>query len=163
MKHYKNRAQLLVRLSDPGPHPLDNDSPELTSPKAIHHHLDSHSLVCLTRSKHPGWPNPADPPSHLYGRATGLRRIPDTFLPTPDSRQSQKPGDRIMDKESGILCLGSLPSPTRRVLWIAICSSLRNSSSLTSGSGLAKPEWKISEANGVAMQKPEPRTQPWSG
>lgn len=28
---------------------------------------------------------------------------------------------------------------------------------------LAELEWKISEANGVAMQKSEPRTQPWRG
>lgn len=57
----------------------------------------------------------------------------------------------------------SLLPHQRQGLWTAICSSLRNSSSQTSGSWLAKPEWKISGANGVAMQKPEPRTQLWSG
>lgn len=59
---------------------------------------------------------------------------------------------------------GLPPLPHQRQgLWTAICSSLRNSSSQTSGSWLAKPEWKISGANGVAMQKREPRTQLWSG
>ena len=63
------------------------------------------------------------------------------------------------------LSMGSLPSPHPGPgLWTAICSSLRNSSSLASGgSWPAEPEWKISEANGAAMREPEPRARPWGG
>lgn len=54
-----------------------------------------------------------------------------------------------------------LPLASRRLQVQPVDSRLF--SSLTSGSGLAKAEWKISEANGAAMRRPEPRTQPGSG
>lgn len=144
----------------------DNDSPRLTSPKASRPSPSmsapdtSHHSLLLPDHEQAPWPSPADPPP---GWGHGLQKNDALFLSVPPHPRLQvvrKPGDRLRGL---ILCLGSLPFPPLRGLWTAICSSLRNSSSLTLGSWLAEPEWKISGANGAAMQKPEPRTQPWSG
>lgn len=160
MRRCKNRAQLLVRLSDPGPRPpgitTPRDSllprPSISAPDTSHH-----SLLLPDQEQVPRL-SPADPPlcwGHTRRMTLSLR-----FLP------SQTPGshrNRVTESWPDSL-FGLPPLPHLwQGLWTAICSSLRNSSSLTSGSWLAKPEWKISGANGVAMQKPEPRTQRWSG
>lgn len=161
MRLCKNRAQLLVRLSDPGPCPpgimTPQDSllprPSISAPDTSHH-----SLLLPDQEQVPQL-SPSDPPP--CGGHTGRMALSLRFLP---SQTPGRPRNRVTESWPDSL-FGPPPLPHLwQGLWTAICSSLRNSSSsLTSGSWLAKPEWKISGANGVAMQKPEPRTQLWSG
>ena len=124
----------------------EHDSPEPTSPKAVHH-------------------RPRHEPSLTSPGASLVLSLP--LVPAHPPQLQVGGGHRSQggQQPSLLLSVGSLPSPYPGPgLWTAICSSLRNSSSLASGgSWPAEPEWKISEANGAAMQEPEPRAQPWGG
>lgn len=126
--------------------------PSVSAPDTSHH-----SLLLPDQEQAP-WLSPADPPP-CWGH-TKRKTLPLWFLP-PQTSGSHR--NRVTESWPDSLFGVSLLPHQRQGLWTAICSSLRNSSSQTSGSWLAKPEWKISGANGVAMQKPEPRTQLWSG
>lgn len=125
-RHCENRTSCWSGSLTPDLALRDNDSPGLTSPRAIHHRPDTshHSLLL-----------PGQEQTSLRAGATGSQRIPDTVSPVPADLTPGSHRNQVMETLTESL-FGIPPFPHwQQDLWTAICSSLRNSSSLTSGSG----------------------------